>query len=349
VVERLATEVRWQDRSFSVPLERIRLSEELGYDAVFTAEGRGSDALTPLALIAGQTKRLKLGTRIIQVTARPPAIAARALMTLEHMAGRGRVIVGLGASSAATAESQAGVKWASPVARMRDYVAILRLAFAGEPLDYRGAQYAVPAVGGATPPMPIDLEPTPDIPIMIAAARPEMTKLAAEVGDGWMPSHFAPGMLASMSPILEAGFSRAGSAQRRRPFEIWGHVDVLVDPDVRRAMRPFKEYAVRYSATQRPFFAARGFPELADRLAELSAAGRFEDAVQAVPDEYIDEGWLVGPIDRIRERARRWLDSELTGLIVRYGAQVGRDRSYEPENLEAFRAVAEAAGRVRRS
>src|ERR1700728_19943 len=99
MVEYLATEVRWQDRRFGLPLERIVLSEALGYDAVFTAEGHGSDALTPLGFIAGHTKRLKLGTRILQVTGRPPAIAARALMTLDHMAGGGRVIAGIGNGS----------------------------------------------------------------------------------------------------------------------------------------------------------------------------------------------------------------------------------------------------------
>ena len=86
MVKYLATEVRWQDRRFRVPLERIVASEEMGYDAVFTAEGHGSDALMPLAFIAAHTTRLKLGTRIIQITGRPPAIAARGLMTLDHMA-----------------------------------------------------------------------------------------------------------------------------------------------------------------------------------------------------------------------------------------------------------------------
>ena len=111
-------------------------------------------------------------------------------------------------------------------------------------------------------------------------------------------------------------------------------------------MRPFKEYAVRWSAMQRPFMEARGYGDLADRLAELVEAGRTGEAVEAVPDEYIDDGWLVGPARRIRERVRPWLDSELTGLVVRYGPQVGSDRSGAAENLDAFRAVAEAAGRV---
>jgi Luciferase-like monooxygenase len=138
---------------------------------------------------------------------------------------------------------------------------------------------------------------------------------------------------------------RAVEADKRDRFEIWAHVDMLVDDDVRTAMRPFKEYAVQWASMQRPFMEARGYVELADRLAELVGAGRIQEAIEAVPDEYIDDGWLVGPVKRIRERVKPWLDSELTGLIVRYGPQVGADRSGMIENLDAFRAVAEAAGR----
>jgi alkanesulfonate monooxygenase SsuD/methylene tetrahydromethanopterin reductase-like flavin-dependent oxidoreductase (luciferase family) len=350
MVEYLATEVRWQDRRFGVPIDRIVLSEQLGYDAVFTAEGHGSDALTPLGYIAARTSRLKLGTRILQVTGRPPIAAARALMTLDHMAGGGRVIAGLGSGSPITAEAMFGTAWGDPVARMRDYVAILRAAFSGEPVDHHGAALEAPYRGVGTidaPPMAIALEPIAEIPIVIAASGPAITRLSAEVGDGWMPSSFAPGMMPALWPLLDAGFSRTDDPARRRArFQVWGHVDMLVDDDVRTAMRPFKEYTAQWAMMQRPFMEARGYTDLAETLSELMAAGRVEDAIAAVPDDYIDDGWLVGPPDRIRRRVVPWLESDLTGLVVRYGAQVGPDRSGAPENLDAFRAVAEAAGRA---
>jgi len=312
VVVKLATEIRWQDSRFQVPLERIKLSEQLGYDVVFTAEGLGSDCLTPLGLVAGHTSRLQLGTRILQVSARPPMVAARSLLTLDHMAGGGRVVAGLG-----------GTRSDRPLLEMREYVNALRDAF-----DHTA------------------LEKTSDIPILVAASGPKMTSLAAEVGDGWMPSFFAPGALEPMRPLLEQGFTRGGKPADGGDFEIWAHVDMVVDDDVRAAMLPFKEYAATWSAMQRPFMEARGYTDLADRLAELVPAGRMEEAMAAIPDEYVDDAWLVGPVSRIRERARPWLESEVTGLVVRYGAQVGADRSGVPENLDAFRAVAEAAGRA---
>jgi alkanesulfonate monooxygenase SsuD/methylene tetrahydromethanopterin reductase-like flavin-dependent oxidoreductase (luciferase family) len=137
-------------------------------------------------------------------------------------------------------------------------------------------------------------------------------------------------------------------------------VDVLVDDDVRAAMRPFKEYVVTWSQMQRPFMEARGYKDMAARLEELIAAGQgdnarvhegenllagelWEEAVNAVPDEYIDEGWLVGPVDRIANRVAPWLDCGLTGLVVRYGPQLTHDRMVE--NLDVFAAIAEAAGK----
>jgi alkanesulfonate monooxygenase SsuD/methylene tetrahydromethanopterin reductase-like flavin-dependent oxidoreductase (luciferase family) len=152
--------------------------------------------------------------------------------------------------------------------------------------------------------------------------------------------------LHAFQPTLQEGFARAGRTDTEA-FQTWAHVDVLVDDDVQRAMRPFKEYTATYQAMQRPVIVARGYRELADRLSELVPAGRMQEAVDAVPDDYIDDGWLVGPLRRIRSRASRWLDSELTGLIVRYGPQVGTDRSSAPENLDAFRAIAEAFERTR--
>lgn len=361
----LATEVRWHDRRFNVPIERIRYSEELGYDAVFTAEGYGSEGLVPLGYIAAHTSRLKLGTRIAQVTSRPPALAAMAFQTIDHLAGGGRVMIGLGSSSPVAAEGFYGRKWGSPTRRMRDYVAILRQALGGGPIQHDGTEWSAPYRGPAAAgvePVAVGLDVIADIPILMAAAGPEMTSLAAELADGWFPPAFAPGMMPAVEPLLQRGFDRAGQAKSRDDFAIWAHVDVLVDEDVRVAMHPFKEFVVTWSPMLRPFMEARGYPEVAARLAELFAdldvgevearvqagevpleGARWKAALDAVPDEYIDEGWLVGPVDRIRKRVEPWLDCGLTGLVVRYGPEMAP----EPveENLEVFATIAQAAGK----
>jgi len=369
-VVQIATEVRWQDRRFEIPMERILLSEELGFDAVFAAGGYGSEELVGLGYIAAQTKRLKIGTRLTEVTGRAPALAAMAFQTLNHLTGGNRVICGVGSASPVACEGLQGLPWGKPVARMRDYVAILRQAFLGQPIDYQGTEWSAPYRGPGNlgvSPTAIGLDNICDIPVIVAASGPQMTVLAAEIGDGWMPSGWAPGILPKMAPLLERGFVKAGNGKSLADFEIWGHVDMNVHDDVRQAMLPFKEYVVTWSQMHRQFMEARGYPDLADTLGEIiadaaadgaadSAEARvmegvpmldepyWQRALDAVPDEYVDEGWLVGPVERIRHRVEPWLDCGLTGVIFRYGPQMNHDRNIE--NLDAFRAVAAAADRA---
>lgn len=366
----IATEVRWQDRRYEPPMERIMLSEELGFDAVFTAGGYGCEELVGLGYIAAHTKRIKLGTRLTEVTGRAPAMAAMAFQTLNHLTGGNRVICGIGSASPIACEGLQGRPWGKPVARMRDYVAILRQAFAGEHLDYQGTEYSSPYRGPGNmgiAPTRIGLDIISPIPIIVAASGPQMTVLAAEIGDGWMPPGWAPGIAPHMVPLLEQGFAKAGNGKSRGNFEIWAHVDMNVNDDVREAMRPFKEYVVTWSQMQKPFMEARGYPNLADELgaiiAEAAAAGAADDAearvmegkpmldepywqraLDAVPDEYVDDGWLVGPVKRIQSRVAPWLDCGLDGVVFRYGDQFDHGRMHE--NLDAFRAVAAAAGRA---
>lgn len=210
------------------------------------------------------------------------------------------------------------------------------------------------------PPSASGLEMISRIPIMIGSAGPQMVSLTAEISDGWMPPSWAPGILPRFQPQLDAGFAKRDG--KPDDFAIWAHVDVLVDDDVRVAMRPFKEYVVTWAAMQRPMMEARGYPEVASRLEELLAdvpaaeaearvqrgepilgGQRWDEALKAIPDEYMDEGWLLGPVPRIAKNVEKWLDSGLTGLIIRYGPQLTHDVNVE--NLEVFEAIARAAGK----
>ena len=119
------------------------------------------------------------------------------------------------------------------------------------------------------------------------------------------------------------GFRRAGPGKSIENFEIWAHVDAMVDDDVRRAMQPFKEYVATWAGSQRQQMIWCGQGDVCDKIEELTAAGRRDEAVAAVPDDYIDHAWLVGPLSRIKQRLKPWLESGATGLIVRYGPQVG--------------------------
>lgn len=179
-------EIRYQDRKLVMPMERIRHAEKIGFDAVFAPEGHGSDSLTPLAFIAAHTSRIKLGSCITQIVGRTPTTTAMAFQTLEQLAGRGRVMAGLGSAMRETVEGWHGLPWGSPVSRMRDYVAIMRQAFdPSRTVDYRGKEWSIPYRGpNALPiqPMRSYLDTNPDIPILIGCGGTSMIKLSSEPG-----------------------------------------------------------------------------------------------------------------------------------------------------------------------
>ena len=145
---KLGLAIEYAGRGVDVPIERIRRCEDLGYDSVWTAEAYGSDAITPLAYIAAHTQRIRLGTAVIQVAARSPAMTAMQLGTVDAMAGGGRVIGGLGVSGPQIVEGWYGQPWGSPLERLRDYTLILMKIFAREgPVTHDGKELQLPYRG----------------------------------------------------------------------------------------------------------------------------------------------------------------------------------------------------------
>lgn len=358
----LGTEFRWQDKRLDMPMERILLTEKWGYDAVFTCEGVGAESLVTAGYFAAHVKHMKVGTRIMSVTGRPPAVAVAAYQGLNHLTGGNRIICGLGSGTPMQREGFEGKPWGKVVTRMRDYVTLLRQGFAGQPLDHDGEEWNAPYRGPdamGMEPMTNGLDIISDIPIMIASAYPQMIALAAEIGEGWMPPSWAPGIMDGFRPMLEKGFAKAGNGKSLEDFKIWAHVDMLVDDDVRAAMRPFKEYVVTFANLQKEIMEARGYHGLAEKLTDMVvgikgegdlvfgkegfSGKKWEEALDAVPDEYIDGGWLVGPVERIADRVKPWFDCGLTGLVPRYGPPNERGKVVEP--AEVYEVIARAAGK----
>src|SRR5215469_15538410 len=126
---KLGLTIGYSGADIRLPMQRILRAEELGYDSVWTAESYGSDAITPLAFIAAQTKRIRLGTGVIQLAARTPANAAMCAGTVDALAGRNRFILGLGVSGPQIVEGWYGEPWGRPYYRLRDYIMIVRKIF----------------------------------------------------------------------------------------------------------------------------------------------------------------------------------------------------------------------------
>ncbi|MAI80077.1 MAG: LLM class F420-dependent oxidoreductase [Deltaproteobacteria bacterium] len=311
-----------------LPLETVQLAERLGYDAVFTAEAYGSDAITPLAWLAAHTERIRLGTAIIQLAGRTPAMAAMQLGTLDALAP-GRAICGIGVSGPQIVEGWYGQPWGKPYWRIRDYVTIMRKIFRREgPVSHEGREISLPYTGegalGIGKPLGSILHMNPDIPIWLGTGTETNVRLTAEIADGWIPLNFVPGTLDSYRSHIEEGFARAGGGKSWKDFEIRPMINVVVTDDLRAALQmPKAEMALyvggmghKHKNFHKDMMVRRGYGDVAERIQELYLSGRKAEAAAAVPDEYVDEGALMGPPQRIRERFGAWADSGVTGLNV---------------------------------
>ncbi len=310
----------------AVPVEQVRTAEDLGYHSVWTAEAYGSDALSPLAYLAGLTTRIKLGTCIAQLAARPPATLAMHAMTTDALAGGGRVIIGVGVSGPQIVEGWYGQPWGKPTARLRDYIAIMRKVLAREePVRHDGTEISLPYTGegalGQGKALKSIMHPVAPIPIWLASGGPRNTELCAEVTDGWLPmgiptdgSHLEP---------LERGWAARGG--RPDDFEIFTSLGIRITDDVAGALDGMRPLTAMYvggmgSASHnvhRDAMARAGYPEVAARIQELWLAGRKEDAVAAVPDEYLERNTFLGDEQRIRSRWAEYMPpAGATGFIV---------------------------------
>ena len=327
---KLGLSIGYSGPQINVPMALVQRAEALGYDSVWTAEAYGSDAVTPLAYLAAVTKRIKLGTGIMQLAARSPANAAMCAGTVDMLSGGGRFIAGLGVSGPQIVEGWYGEPWGRPYYRLRDYVAIMRKIFAREaPVTHEGHEISLPYTGpGAMrvgKPLKSILHMRPDIPIYLATGNESTVKLTAEIADGWLPNGFIPGSMAEFQPWLEEGFRRAGTGKSLRDFEIHASVHVRVQDDVKEALAALKPEVALYVGGMghrdknfhKDMMIRRGFGEAADRVQELFLAHRKEEAAAAVPDEWVDLKSLVGPPARIKQRYRAWEESGATGLTVR--------------------------------
>lgn len=308
----------------------VEEAERLGYDSVWTAEAYGSDAVTPLAYIAARTERIKLGTGVMQMPARTPAMTAMTASALDRMSD-GRMLLGLGVSGPQVVEGWHGRPYGKPLGVTREYIEILRAMLARkEPVAYDGDFYQLPYTGdGATglgkPLKLMNAPKNPRIPIYVAAIGPKNVTLAAEVADGWLPVFFSPERTNEVFRSgLDEGFGRSGVADKGTVFDIAPTVTALVTDDVEAGRLQMKPNLALYiggmGAKNKNFYndlARRyGYEAEAQHIQDLYLAGKKLEATMAVPDELVDEVCLVGPAERIRDRLDAWRDAGVSTLIL---------------------------------
>ena len=302
-------------------------AEKLGFDSIWTAEAYGSDCLTPLAWWGASTERLKLGTAIVQLSARQPAATAMAAMTLDHLSG-GRFILGLGVSGPQVVEGWYGMPFAKPLARTREYISILRDIWARKgPLEAPGPHYPLPLPGGTGLGKPLKASIHPlreDIPIYLGAEGPKNIALAAELCDGWLALFFSPTHQDLYTGSLQEGFAREGARRSAEDFEVAATVPFIVTDDVDAGVDSLRHFYALYfggmGAKGTNFHAnvpiAMGYEREVDEIAELYLAGRKDEAAAKVPRKLIEEMALIGPREKIRDELDRWRESIVTTLLL---------------------------------
>lgn len=317
----------WGSGPPSGVMDSIRTADELGFDSIWTAEAYGSDALSPLAWWGSHTSRVRLGTAIMQMSARQPAATAMAAMTMDHLS-EGRFILGLGASGPQVVEGWYGQPYPRPLERTREYVEIVRRIIArGEPVTYEGNHYALPFPGGTGLGKPLKSTIHPyraDIPIFLAAGGPKNVALSAEICDGWLPLWFSPRVDDFYRNALSEGFGRPGARQTAATFEVACPVPVAIDDDPERAadrIRPMLAlYVGGMGAKEANFYhdamVRLGFEAEADRIQELYLAGRKDEAIASIPLRMIEAIALVGPVAKIASELPEWEATVLTTMLL---------------------------------
>jgi F420-dependent oxidoreductase-like protein len=338
---RLGLNVGYSGSQISINMELVQEAERLGVHSVWTAEAYGSDAVSPAVWIAAQTKKICVGTGIMQMPARTPAMAAMTAMTIDQLSG-GRFLMGIGASGPQVVEGWHGAAYGNPIVRAREYIEILRRIWAREkPLEYQGTHYQIPYKGpgasGLGKPLKSIIHGR-QIPIYVAAIGPKSVEQTAEIADGWLPIFFSP-YRNPYKTALENGFRKAGGGKSVKSFDIAPSVTVIQGDDVQACLGFIKPILALYvggmGARGKNFYndlACRyGFEAAAKRVQDLYLDGKKAEAIAAVPDELADEISLVGPKERIRDRLAAWKESGATTLICAL------------QQPEALRTMAEAA------
>src|SRR6266498_3418583 len=307
---------------WSTPADHLALAQEadrLGYAAVWIAEAYGSDAVSMLAWIAGQTTRIDVGSAVMQIPARTPAMTAMTAATLDTLSG-GRFRLGLGVSGPQVSEGWHGVRFAKPLARTREYVDIVQMALSRKRVRYEGSTYTLPLPDGPGKALQLTVHPVREhIPIYLAAVGPKNLELAGEIADGWLGIFNDPSFLAQQLEHVRAG--RGGDLTG---YDVVASVPTVVGDDLQACADPIRGYAALYiggmGSREKNFYndlAVRmGYPDEAKIIQDFYLDKQYRNAMAAVPFDFIDRVSLLGPKERIAEKLTAYAEAGVTTVAL---------------------------------
>lgn len=316
--------------SFPDVLALTQRAEALDFDSVWAPEAWGTDAISILGALAARTERIRLGTGIINVFSRTPALIAQTAATLD-LISNGRFILGLGTSGHQVIAGWHGVPFDRPLQRLRETVAIVRQVLRREPIRFKGDVFTLEQ-GLKLLAHPMRAE----VPIYLATLTPGGLRLTGELADGWMPTLFSPGHMNLFKPQLQEGARAAGRSLDR--LVIAPHVEVVIDEDrarARDALRPWTALYVGGMGSKTKNFYNEvvrryGFEE-AVAIQDLYLGGKRREAIAKVPDALIDSIAIAGPAGYAREQVQRWSAAGVDIMLV--GLHAG-EQAPQMETLE---------------
>jgi F420-dependent oxidoreductase-like protein len=308
-------------RDFEDQVAYVVEAEALGVDTVWTAEAWGQDAISPLAYLAAKTQRIRLGTGIMQISARTPSMTAMTALTMAAISND-RFILGLGASGPQVVEGLQGQPFKAPLTRMRETVDIIKLAFAGEKLAYEGKYHRLPLPGGEGKALRLAQPGNDSIPIYLATLGPKSLEYTGEAADGWLGTSFTPEHADAHLGHIRAGAEAAGRSLADVDVQVGG--TVAFGDDLAALVAPLKPaMAFTLGAMGSPktnfyneAYKRGGWSEAAVEVQQLWVSGRREEAAQRVPDEMIVQANLLGDEAMVRDRIRAYRDAGVTTLRV---------------------------------
>lgn len=308
-------------RDFKNQVEFVVEAERLGVDTVWTAEAWGLDAISPLAYLAAKTEKIRLGTGIMQISARSPSMTAMTALTMAAISDD-RFILGLGVSGPQVVEGLQGRPFKAPLSRMRETVDIIRMAFAGDKLAYNGKYHQLPLPGGEGKALRLAQPGNDKIPIYLATLGPKTLEYTGAVAQGWLGTSFTPEHAQAHLGYIDAGAQAAGRSLTDVDIQVGGAVGFADDlQPLIDALRPGMAFTLGAMGSPKTNFyneAYRrgGWQDVATQVQALWVSGKREEAAAQVPDEMIKQANLLGDEAGVKARMQAFKDAGVTTLRV---------------------------------
>lgn len=305
-----------RSRNFDEQVDFVVEAEKLGVDTVWTAEAWGQDAIAPLAYIAARTNRIRLGTGIMQISARTPSMTAMTALTMAAISND-RFILGLGASGPQVVEGLQGRPFKQPLTRMRETVDIIKLAFQGEKLAYQGKHHQLPLPGGEGKALRLSQPGNDQIPIYLATLGPRALEYTGEAADGWLGTSFTPDHGEAHLDFIRAGAERAGRSLADIDIQAGGNIGFGDAAELAAPLKGALAFTLgAMGSAQTNFYndayKRSGWDEVARESQKLWVSGKRDEAAQIIPDDMVLQSNLLGDEDEVRDRLRTYRDAGVT-------------------------------------